>query len=90
MDDNIDFSILEKAGISQAEFADLCGVSRVTVNLWVKGKMQPHRYLRHTVARVTEDIQVALDAGRLPVDTPFRRVEKRKEALSAALFPITA
>jgi len=82
----LDYSILQAAGITQTDFAELCGVSRVTVNLWVKGKMRPHRYLREQVEVVLDQLQSALAKKRLPITRPpGGRKENKIEALRAAL-----
>lgn len=67
MDDKIDFSVIRQARLTQTEFGDLCKVSRVTVNLWVKGKMQPHRYNRELVAQYAETVAHALKSKKLPL-----------------------
>lgn len=37
-----DFAVIDDAGLSQGEFAELVGASRPTVNNWVKGRA-PHK-----------------------------------------------
>ena len=67
MDDMIDFSAIHRAGLTQSEFAELCEVSRITVNLWVNGKMQPHRYNRDHVAMCILAISDAIKDRKLPL-----------------------
>ena len=43
------------------------GVSRATTIMWVRGKMQPHRYINAKVAVVLKHLQSALDIGVLPL-----------------------
>jgi transcriptional regulator with XRE-family HTH domain len=90
MDDTLDFSLIEKAGLSQGEFADLCNVSRITVNLWVNGRMKPHRYLHAGVKQALEEVQTAIDEKRLPIPGVTTRGQRRRDAVQAALFPVTA
>lgn len=84
MDDKIDFSAIHQAGLTQSEFASLCEVSRITVNLWVNGKMQPHRYNRDHVAMCILAIGQALDEQRLPLK-PGLKNAARVAALRSAL-----
>ena len=79
-----DFSLIDKAGLTQKEFAELCSVSRVTVNLWVSSKMSPHRYIRERVAEALDTVAQALGSGRLPLSDELPR-DERPAALSAAL-----
>lgn len=58
----MDFAILKKAGIGQQEFADLVGVSRISVNNWVTGKNQPSR---HLTPKVKQQLTLLLAATRL-------------------------
>ena len=46
----MDFTVVAQAGLTQKEFAEVCGVSRITANTWVRGKMNPHRYIKTKVA----------------------------------------
>ena len=62
----MDFGLIRKSGLRQHEFATLCGVSRTTVNLWVTGKMKPHRLLQDTVNRVMVAIAKGVEDKRLP------------------------
>jgi len=90
MNDKIDFSTLTEAGVSQGDFAYLCGVSRVTVNLWIKGN-PPNRFLRDKVLDILSYIQRAVAGGSLPLTGKFRgHPEKRKQALRHAVLLIAA
>lgn len=84
MDDKIDFSAIHTAGLTQSEFAELCEVTRVTVNLWVKGK-QPHRYHRDHVAMCILTVSNAVKARKLPLSKglkPAARSAKLRTILS--------
>jgi DNA-binding XRE family transcriptional regulator len=63
----MDFTIITKAGLTQQEFGALVGVSRVTTNTWVRGKMEPHRFIKAQVAAVLRALQKAVKGGDLPL-----------------------
>lgn len=62
----MDFDLIQQSGMRQNAFAQLCGVSRTTVNLWVVGKMNPHRLLRDRVEAVLNAIKTGIEDKRLP------------------------
>jgi DNA-binding XRE family transcriptional regulator len=63
----MNFNLIATAGLMQHEFAALAGVSRVTVNLWVKGKMMPHRYIRMDTENLLDGIAAAIESNQLPI-----------------------
>ncbi len=63
----MDFSAIASAGLTQAEFAKLVGVSRVTVNTWVRGKMHPHHFISDKVDAALARLRKATRAGTLPL-----------------------
>lgn len=63
----MDFSVIARAGITQLEFSALVGVSRVTVNLWCQGKMNPNKFINSKVAVVLEHMEAAVQHGALPL-----------------------
>ena len=63
----MDFSIIERAGITQQQFGKLVGVSRITVNTWARGKYKPRPDIRARVAKACKVLTAAVDAGHLPV-----------------------
>jgi transcriptional regulator with XRE-family HTH domain len=82
------FEILEKAGVSQREFAELVGVSRVTVNNWSRGKQKPSNVLSKIAQKQLAYITVAYRLDWLPGDIPRMHrtnVEARKQYISAKL-----
>lgn len=82
------FSVLEDAGLSQREFADLVGVSRVTVNNWTRGKQKPSNVITKLAQKQLAYITVAYRLGFLPGDIPRMHrtnVEARKEYIHAKL-----
>lgn len=76
-------TVLKNADVTQAEFAELCGVRRVTVNLWCRGKMRPHRYIRSNVLSLVERVEHATSAGVLPLPRSVKRGD-RLDALRQA------
>ena len=71
-----DFTIVARAGLTQKEFATLTGVSRVTANLWVRGKMNPHRYLKIKAARVVSTLEKAIASETLPLPKAIKTPER--------------
>lgn len=65
----MDFTIIKTCGLTQKEFAVLCGVSRTTTNLWVTGKMKPHRYIQDRVAAIVAALGLAHSDAQLPIDS---------------------
>lgn len=66
------------AGLTQSELAHVLGVSRVTVNLWVHGKMKPHRYNIEHVRQRMGLLDSAIERHLLP-RSMGRRVSRRDE-----------
>lgn len=61
------FEGIEAAGLSQSELAALYGVTRVTVNYWLKGHAQPHKMIEVHVRKTTAAIMAAVKAKTLPL-----------------------
>ena len=80
----MDFRIVRDAGITQEEFAQLVPTSRVTVNLWVRGKMNPAADKQDRVKTLLNSIERAFVENRLPIGRSPR--QSRKERLNAALM----
>lgn len=80
----MNFRIVRDAGITQEEFAQLVPTSRVTVNLWVRGKMNPAADKQERVEALLSRIEQAVEANRLPIGKTPRT--SRKERLNAALM----
>lgn len=81
----MNFDIIKQAGISQSLFAELCGVSRVTVNSWVKGHTKPHGLYERAVHDRLRTITQLVEAGHLPIHLSLRdpaRNEKIKTAMA--------
>lgn len=77
----MDFDVVPRAGLTGSEFALLAGVSRVTTNNWMKGKM-PHRYLQAKVSQLLRLLQLAVDHGELPLPPGG---ENRLDGIRAAM-----
>lgn len=82
----MDFTLIQRADVRQHEFADLCGVTRVTVNLWVQGKMAPHRFIRSNIEAVLDSVRAALESAHLPL-SPGIPKHQRLQALRDAVAP---
>lgn len=63
----MNFNILYDAHISQGELAKLLHVSRVTVNHWANGKVEPSRFVIRRLELVMAAIEAAVKAGALPI-----------------------
>jgi predicted transcriptional regulator len=57
---------LDDAGISAAEFATLCGVTKNMVYKWIKGA-KPHVLRESKVNKILVAISLAVDEGDLPL-----------------------
>lgn len=68
----MDFNIIKRADLTQQQFADICGVSRVTVNLWVSGKMNPHRLIVDHVDHVLTTLHKLVESKELPSKSNLR------------------
>lgn len=71
----MDFSLIDRAGVSQGQFAQLVGVSRITVNTWVKARFKPRGSIRVRVIKLLSLLEAAITDGRLPVPVSDRRAE---------------
>lgn len=82
----MNFDLISQAGLTQKEFAEVCGVSRTTVNLWSNGKMKPHRFIKARISAVLNAMERAIMANDLPMKTKSRgvsRVEAIRQQLQA-------
>jgi hypothetical protein len=78
----MDFTILKLAGVGQQEFGNLVGVSRVSVNNWVRGKANPSRHVEEKCKRYLAYLKVAHRMKLLPGQIPTMHktnVASRKE-----------
>lgn len=67
---DIDFDIIEQAGLTQGEFSDLVGYSRQTVNKWMSDdpimRRRPSEEARTLLLPLLEKLNTAVREGRLP------------------------
>lgn len=70
MSETIDFSILERADISQRELAVLMNVSPAAVHHWVCGRRRPSERLRYRLIERLKQIEEAVESGKLPISEP--------------------
>lgn len=83
----MDFSTIDRAGLTQGEFAHLVAVTRTTVNMWVRGKMQPHRFIADGVADMLATLEAAIERGDLPLAKTVsrsKRIERIVELVTTA------
>lgn len=83
--EKVDFSSLEVAKVRQAEFAELLGVSRVTVSSWISGRFGVHEARVVKVKRYLAAIATAVEDKQLPV-TKLVEGEKRIDAVRKILL----
>lgn len=65
-----DFSVIEKAGLTQAEFAELSDVSRVSVNNWINGRSHPALKKVPRIKGLLKALALANKQGMLPSTMP--------------------
>lgn len=70
------FDVVKEAKLKPVDVAKLLNVSRITVSLWLNGHKKPHHLLRHRVDMFLEAVQMAVDAGSLPVSTDTKRADR--------------
>lgn len=82
----MDFTPVRKARLSQAEFAKLCGVSRVTANMWLREERPrtPNRFVEYTVALQLQRLSEAVAMGLLPLPGTVNR-DERDEHIRVAI-----
>lgn len=89
----LDFSLLQKAGISLAEFAVLIrykdtegnvrSVTRAAVHRWVTGQAKPSDGMDARVKRVLVLLHEAIAAGDLPLRLGTPRIQRKTLIVSA-------
>lgn len=89
----LDFSVIEQAGLTQAEFAKLVNVTRVTVNHWVNGGA-PANFLKRVVAGYLDDLRLAIKKEILPqglvhIPPTAGASEERWEVIDSALIRVS-
>lgn len=80
----VDFAIVKEAGLTQQEFADLAGVSRVMVCRYMRNNSGVGKHARPAVVRALKIVTAAVKLGKLPGELPRssrHTLERRKEML---------
>jgi transcriptional regulator with XRE-family HTH domain len=72
----MNFKIVKKAQMTQAELANLCDVSRVTANKWMTGTSGVHALLQKKVALILAAIEMAVEEKKLPVKPELDREQR--------------
>ena len=89
----MDFTIVQRAGMTQLEFSALAGVSRVTTNMWCRGKMSPHKYIRARIAALLHALESAVADAQLPIEEGIPKAERvariKERVRTAAHRPAT-
>lgn len=70
------FDVIARAGLTQQEFGALAGVSRVSVNTWVKGKVQPNKFIGSKIAALLGFLEAALGDEALPLQRSVAKVDR--------------
>lgn len=63
----MDFEVINRAGLKQAHFAKIIGVSRVTVCKWMTGKVSPHLLHARRIEQLLAALELAVEDGDLPL-----------------------
>lgn len=71
----MNFDILERAGLTQQEFADLTQFSRPSVNLWINERKPPGARARRALDAALAILAKTVEEGHLPT-TNTRNKEK--------------
>jgi transcriptional regulator with XRE-family HTH domain len=83
----MNFQVISQAGLTQAQFAALVDVTRVTVNTWVQGHYRPRPQMRARVHRALQLISEAVDNGKLPINEAIQEelLQKQLERIASKL-----
>jgi transcriptional regulator with XRE-family HTH domain len=79
-------SLLADVGLTQAEFATISGMSRVTIGKWCNNKAKPNKHVADHIDDIIERLLTLHKARRLP-DRPLTADERAAALLK--LFPPT-
>lgn len=75
---------LQDLGVFQGEFANLVGVSRVTVGHWCRG-VTPSKFARVAAERILDILTQARDTGELDALADCNTAAERREFLEALI-----
>lgn len=85
----MDFEIVKKAGMTQAELAYLAGVSRTTANSWLNGG-RVHSLISSKISRILAAITKAVEAKELPLPADSPTALWKGKPVRAALRRVVA
>lgn len=71
-----DFTVVARAGLTQAEFAMIAGVSRVSANMWIRGKITPHKYSETKIESILVQLENAIKHKLLPLDRALSKAAR--------------
>lgn len=75
--------VLKKTGLTQVELAELFGVSRITVNAWLRGRFAPHPLHKDKIHTMIQQIEAAVDKGQLPLPAGIPKHQRISAAQTA-------
>ena len=74
---------LKKTGLTQVELAELFGVSRITVNSWLRGRFNPHPLHKDKIEGLIAKLEAAVQGGHLPLPAGTPKHQRIHAAQSA-------
>lgn len=86
----MDLGTIDRAGISQREFAALAGMTRVTVNRWIVGERKPQEATRKKAEDTLKRLEVLINEGHLPLPRKHTSANLRMAALRRLFTPPAA
>ena len=69
----MDYSHIERAGLTQQEFATLINFSRPSTNLWINGRKRPGPKAAHVINNALQSLNKAVAEKHLPAEPGARR-----------------
>ena len=66
----------DKAKLLPSDLAKVLGVNRCTVSFWFNGRSEPHAMIRAKVEKLLAAIELAVQAGDLPIPHDVRHRER--------------
>lgn len=83
--EGFDFSIVKKAGLTQQDYADLVGISRVAASKHIMGHTGPHKLIEKRVSKILRLLSRAVERGALPITESQMPKGVRREIRLAAI-----
>lgn len=69
----MDYSPIERAGLTQQEFAALINFSRPSTNLWINGRKRPGPKATRVISSALQALNKAVAEKHLPAEPGARR-----------------